>query len=89
MAWADQTSSNTLATPVNLARVGRPLDLRYSMEGCSAPNTLGHLLSCSKKALDRFNTRHDFVLKHLQDEKNKKNKDGPVYHSVVRCIRVH
>ena len=39
MAWAVRASTNTLATPDNLARWGRPVDLKCSMEGCSAPNT--------------------------------------------------
>ena len=81
--------TNTLATPDNLARWGRPVDLKCSMEGCSAPNTLGHLLSCCKKALDRFKTRHDYVLKHLLDEIIKKNKEGLKVYADLNGWRVN
>ena len=33
MAWAVRASTNTLATPDNLARWGRPVDQKCSMEG--------------------------------------------------------
>ena len=89
MAWAVRASTNTLATPDNLARWGRPVDLKCSMEGCSAPNTLGHLLSCCKKALDRFKTRHDYVLKHLLDEIVKKNKEGLKVYADLNGWRVN
>ena len=65
MAWAVRASTNTLATPDNLARWGRPVETKCNLEGCSATCTLGHLLSSCKVALDRFKFRHDSVLNHL------------------------
>ena len=41
MAWAVRASTNTLATPDNLARWGRPVDTKCNLEGCSATCTLG------------------------------------------------
>ena len=52
MAWAVRASTNTLATPDNLARWGRPVSLKCLMEGCNSPNTLGHMLSYCHKYLD-------------------------------------
>ena len=76
MAWAVRAGTNTLATPDNLARWSRPVDLKCSMEGCNSTNTLGHLLSNCSKALDRLKFRDDSLLKHLLDEIRKKNKEG-------------
>ena len=65
MAWAVRAGTNTLATPDNLARWGKPVDTRCALDGCTAPCTLGHLLSNCSSALDRFKFRHDSVLLHL------------------------
>ena len=74
MAWAVRAGTNTLATPDNLARWGRPVDTKCSMVGCDLTCTLGHLLSSCSKSLDRYKFRHDSVLVHLLDTiiKNKK-----------------
>ena len=74
MAWAIRAGTNTLATPDNLARWGKQVDTSCSMEGCTSPCTLGHLLSSCPKALDRFKFRHDSVLSHLLDQINKNKK---------------
>ena len=89
MAWAVRASTNTLATPDNLARWGRPVDLKCCMEGCNATNTLGHILSNCNKALDRFKFRHDSVLKHLLDEIRKKNKEGLTVYADLNGLRVN
>ena len=65
------------------------MEQKCVMEGCSAPSTLGHLLSCCKKSLDRYNTRHDYVLKHLLDEINKRNKDGLKVYADLNGWRVN
>ena len=65
MAWSVRACTNTLATPDNLARWGKLVDTKCHMENCNAISTLGHLLSCCPKALDRFKFRHDSVLSHL------------------------
>jgi hypothetical protein len=44
-------STNTLATRDNLARWGRPVDIKCSMEGCNTTNTLCHIFSNCNKAL--------------------------------------
>ena len=67
MAWAVRAGTNTLATPDNLARWGRPVDTKCSMAGCDVTCTLGHLLSSCAKSLDRYKFRHDSVLSHLLD----------------------
>ena len=36
MAWAVRAGTNTLATPDNLARWGRPVETKCKLEGCSA-----------------------------------------------------
>ena len=61
MAWAVRASTNTLATPDNLARWGRPVDLKCSIEGCTATNTLGHILSNCNKALDPTASRQPWT----------------------------
>lgn len=80
MGWAVRAGTNTLATPDNLARWGRPVDPRCNMDGCSSASTLGHLLSSCAKALDRFKFRHDSVLNHLlQTIMKSKNDQMTVY----------
>ena len=76
MAFAVRAGTNTLATPDNLARWGRPVNKTCVMVGCNATCTLGHLLSGCAKSLDRFTFRHDSVLSHLLDVINKRKKEG-------------
>ena len=59
MAFAVRAGTNTLATPDNLERWGRPVNKICIMEGCNATCTLGHLLSGCAKSLDRYTFRHD------------------------------
>ena len=61
-----RTGTNTLATPDNLARWGKPVDTKCHMEGCNAISTLGHLLSSCPKSLDRYSFRHDSVLSRVR-----------------------
>ena len=65
MAWAVRAGTNTLATPDNLGRWGRPVNPKCALPGCSSVCTLGHLLSACSKSLDRFAYRHNSVLAHL------------------------
>ena len=76
MAWAVRAGTNTLATPDNLARWGRPVDTKCSMVGCDNYCTLGHMLSACSKSLDRFKFRHDSVLTHLLNSINNNKKEG-------------
>ena len=64
MAWAARATTNCLATPDNLAKWKRIVDPKCPL--CSAsPCTLGHMLSSCKEALDRFEWRHNNVVKYL------------------------
>ena len=76
MAWAVRACTNTLATPDNLARWGKPVDTKCHMEGCNAISTLGHLLSSCPKSLDRYSFRHDSVLSHLLETIVQSKKEG-------------
>ena len=76
MAFAVRAGTNSLATPDNLARWGRPVNTKCSMDGCNATCTLGHLLSACPKILDRFTFRHDSVLQHLLNTIVRRKKEG-------------
>ena len=91
MAWAVRACTNTLATPDNLARWGRPVDPKCFMVGCNSPSTLGHLLSCCKTdtSLARYKFRHDSVLKHLLQEIRGKNKEGLTLYADLNGWRVN
>ena len=89
MAWAVRAGTNTLATPDNLARWGRPVETKCSLEGCTATCTLGHLLSCCGKALDRFKFRHDSVLNHLLETINKNKKEEVTVYADLNGWRVN
>ena len=89
MAWAVRAGTNTLATPDNLARWGRPVETKCSLEGCSATCTLGHLLSCCAKALERFKFRHDSVLNHLLETINKNKSDQVTVYADLNGWRVN
>ena len=89
MAWAVRACTNTLATPDNLARWGKPVDTKCHMEGCNAISTLGHLLSCCPKALDRFKFRHDSVLSHLLTTIVKHKKEEVTVYADLNGWRVN
>ena len=89
MAWAVRAGTNTLATPDNLARWGRPVETKCKLEGCSATCTLGHLLSCCAKALERFKFRHDSVLNHLLETIVKKKNDQVTVYADLNGWRVN
>ena len=64
MAWAARATTNCLASPDNLAKWKRIVDPKCPL--CSAsPCTLGHLLSNCKEALDRYEWRHNNIVKYL------------------------
>ena len=89
MAWAVRASTNTLATPDNLARWGKQVDTTCSMVGCTSPCNLGHLLSCCSKSLDRYKYRHDSVLTHLLDTIQRCKKDGVQVYADLNGWRVN
>ena len=64
MAWAARASTNCLASPDNLAKWKRIVDPKCPL--CSlSPCTLGHMLSNCKEALNRYEWRHNNILKYL------------------------
>ena len=64
MAWAARATTNCLASPDNLAKWKRIVDPKCPL--CShSPCTLGHMLSNCKEALDRFEWRHNNIVKYL------------------------
>ena len=76
MAFAVRAGTNSLATPDNLARWGRPVNTTCIMKECNATCNLGHLLSGCSKSLDRYTFRHDSVLSHLLNTIIKRKKEG-------------
>ena len=64
MAFAARSSTNSLASPDNLARWKKIVHAKCPL--CSvSPCTLGHLLSNCQQALSRYEWRHNNVVKYL------------------------
>ena len=76
MGWAVRACTQTIATPDNLQRWGVRVDPKCGLEGCGAPCTLGHLLSCCKYSLDRFKFRHDSCLNYILEQLTKNKPSG-------------
>ena len=89
MAFAVRAGTNSLATPDNLARWGRPVNKTCIMEGCNATCTLGHLLSACPKSLDRYTFRHDSVLSHLLNTIVKKKKESTEVYADLNGWRIN
>ena len=70
MSFAMRASTNSLATPDNLARWGRVVDSSCQLCSSEQPQskttaTLGHILNSCPKMLDRYEWRHNSVLAYL------------------------
>ena len=71
MSFAIRASTNSLATPDNLARWGKVVDSLCKLcVNTDQPNskttaTLGHILNSCPKMLDRYEWRHNGVLAYL------------------------
>ena len=64
MAFAARSATNSLASPDNLARWKKIDNPKCPL--CSiTPCTLGHLLSNCQQALNRYEWRHNNIVKHL------------------------
>ena len=71
MSFAMRASTNSLATPDNLARWGKVVDATCKL--CSVPDqpntrttaTLGHILNNCPRMLDRYEWRHNGVVAYL------------------------
>ena len=89
MAFAVRAGTNSLATPDNLARWGRPVNKTCIMEGCNATCTLGHLLSACPKSLDRYTFRHDSVLSHLLNTIVQRKKESTEVYADLNGWRIN
>ena len=71
MSFAVRASTNSLATPDNIARWGKVVDphckvcLVEGQPGNRVVGTLGHVLNSCSKMLDRYEWRHNGVLCYL------------------------
>ena len=71
MSFAMRASTNSLATPDNLARWGKVVDsscklcLNTDQPNSKTTATLGHILNSCPKMLDRYEWRHNSVLAYL------------------------
>ena len=64
MTFAARAATNSLASPDNLARWKKIVQPKCPQ--CSiSPCTLGHLLNNCKEALDRYEWRHNNIVKYL------------------------
>ena len=88
MAWAARATTNCLATPDNLAKWKRIVDPKCPL--CSAsPCTLGHMLSSCKEALDRFEWRHNNVVKYLHTLFSSQGPEGVEIFADLDGLRVN
>ena len=70
MSFAMRASTNSLATPDNLARWGKVVDATCKLCSATQPNTrttatLGHILNICSMMLDRYEWRHNGVVAYL------------------------
>ena len=85
MAFAARVTTNSLATPDNLARWGKIGNTQCKICN-SAVATLGHLISGCKDSLYRFTFRHDSILAYLHDSFTAANKEGfEIYTDLEGC----
>ena len=83
MAFVMKSSTNSLATPDNLARWGKVVDASCKL-CCNNDNrttaTLGHILNNCPSMLDRYEWRHNGVLSHLYQQLSDKMPESmPIY----------
>ena len=87
MAFAARLSTNSLATPDNLARWGKIVDPKCKL--CeTAVATLGHIISGCKQSLERFTLRHDSILSYLHESFTKNiqpNDEIEIYTDLEGC----
>ena len=80
MAFAMRASTNSLATPDNLARWGKVVDTSCKLcQEQNKPNTtatLGHILNNCPRMLDRYEWRHNGIVAYLYETFSKQKTDG-------------
>jgi hypothetical protein len=95
MSFAMRASTNSLATPDNLARWGKVVDA--TCRQCNVPDqpntrttaTLGHLLNNCPKMLDRYEWRHDGVLAYLYSTLLENKPDGFTIYADIEGAKVN
>jgi hypothetical protein len=82
MSFAMRASTNSLATPDNLARWGKVVDASCKL--CLEPDkpntrtkgTLGHILNNCPRMLDRYEWRHNGIVAYLCETLRSQNMEG-------------
>ena len=88
MAWMARASTNCLASPDNLARWKKIVDVKCPL--CSvSPCTLGHLLSNCKEALDRYKWRHNNIVHFLLKEFASQGLEGRELYADLEGKRIN
>ena len=88
MAFAARAATNSLASPDNLARWKKIVHPKCPL--CSiTPCTLGHLLNNCKEALDRFEWRHNNIVKYLQTTISARGMEGVEVYADLEGHRIN
>ena len=95
MGFAMRASTNSLATPDNLARWGKVVDTSCKL--CFNPEqpntkttaTLGHILNNCPRMLDRYEWRHNGVLAYLYKEVMDAKSPGITIHVDIEGAKVN
>ena len=93
MSFAMRASTNSLATPDNLARWGKVVDATCKL--CSVPDkprttaTLGHILNNCPMMLDRYQWRHDGVLAYLYEILLEHKPEGVKLYADIEGAKVN
>lgn len=88
MAWAARATTNCLASPDNLSKWKKIVDPKCPL--CSlSPCTLGHMMSNCKEALDRFEWRHNNIVKYLHTLFSSQRLEGVEVYADLEGHRVN
>ena len=88
LSWAARAATNCLASPDNLARWKKNVVPKCPL--CSiSPCTLGHLLSNCTPALDRYEWRHDNIVKFFFKEFSARRMDGVEIYADLEGHRIN
>ena len=88
MAFAARAATNSLASPDNLARWKKIVHPKCPL--CSiTPCTLGHLLNNCQEALDRYEWRHNNIVKYLQTTFSSQGMEAVEVYSDLEGHRIN